>query len=238
MRDLNLRDIATASQFKCTVISILPFDLREPKPGLNPGEFLIPACKNPKVPTCLVIKEGTYGIYLDGDRGTLRARTPSSEVARSIFEDYISAQLAVDENSKPGLFAVPGVVTAEDFENDDDLKELLAFITKQQENWFDRLIKLGDDIWNRYHQHGAITDLMRYAAKSLGKADLDWMKVSASSEERPTMTTCPACMTTVNDKAIICSSCGCVLNADAYEKLSFAGKPSGLKRSLATQASA
>jgi hypothetical protein len=225
----NMRDIAQANQFKCTVVSILPYTLREPKPGLNPGEFVIPACEDVNKPTCLVVSEGTYGIYLDGDRGTLRARTPSTEVARSVFEDYISSQLAVEPDAKPGLFALPGVVKTADFENDNELKELLELMIQQQNNWFNRLVKLGDDIWNRYHQHGAITDLMRYAARALGVENLDWMKVSQNITD---LTRCPACRGTVDSQAIICSSCGCVLNADAYEKLQFAGKPSSLKTSL------
>lgn len=233
MQSRNLRDIATASQFKCTLCSILPFDLREPKPGLNPGEYIIPASKDGKTPSCLIIKEGTYGIYLDGDRGTLRARTPSTEVARSLFEDYISAQLAVDEISKPGLFALPGVVKPEDFADDDELKELLASVIEQQNNWFDRLIKLGDDTWQRYHQHGAITDLMRYAAKSRGKTDLEWMKVSTVIEKAETVN-CPACFALINPKAAVCNACGCVTNEEAYNKLQFAGKVSNLKKSLAS----
>lgn len=221
----NMRDIATASQFKCTVVSILPYEIREPKPGLNPGEFLIPASDG-KVPTCLIISEGTYGIYLDGDRGTLRARTPSTEVSRSIFEDYISSQLAVDNDAKPGLFALPGVIKPSDFETDEELKEILADIFRQQNNWFERLVKMADDSWNRYHQHGAITDLQRYAVKALGRADsVEWMKTS--SQVRMTDKKCPACRITVDGEAVICSSCGCVLNEEEYNKLVFASKPNG-----------
>jgi hypothetical protein len=223
-----MREIATASQFKCTIVSFLPFDVREPKPGLNPGEFFIPASDG-KVPSVLVVSEGTYGIYLDGDRGTLRARTPSTEVARSVFQDYISAQLATADDAQPALFALPGALTSEDVlkEFPEDVKEALA----RQDNWFSRLVKMADDSWNRYHQHGAITDLMRFAARSL-ELEKEWLNFT--KQEVPQELKCPACFVTLNDaKQAICQSCGCVTNEEAYSKLNFAGKPSGLKMALA-----
>jgi hypothetical protein len=223
-----MREIASASQFKCTIVSFVPYEIREPKPGLNPGEFVI-GKSDGKLPSVLVVAEGTYGIYLDGDRGTLRARTPSTEVARSIFEDYIGAQLATDADSRPALFALPGVLSAEEVlkKYPEECQEALD----AQNRWFTRLVKMGDDSWNRYHQHGAITDLMRYAAEALGLKDgREWMNVTSRVQQKENK--CPACRVVVDPEAVICPSCGCVLNAEAYEKLSFAGKGNSLKNAF------
>lgn len=225
-----LRDIAQANAFKCTVVSLVPFDIREPKPGLNPGEFFIKASDG-IIPSVLVVSEGTYGIYLDGDRGTLRARTSSAEVSRSIFEDYINSQLAVDDECRPALFAVPGALTVKEVM--ERHKEELAEALAAQNKWFSKLVKMGDDSWNRYHQHGAITDLMRHAAKSLNLIEeKDWMKVE--NKVVPQELKCPACQSTlVAATQAICQVCHCVVNKEAYDKLSFAGAPSSLKASLA-----
>src|SRR5579872_591570 len=97
------RDLSQDSKFMCTIVSLVPYDIYESKPGMSPTEFKVPACKDKTKPSVLVVAEGSYGIYIDGDRGRLKARIPSTEVSRSVVEDYVNSQLAVDNTARPAL---------------------------------------------------------------------------------------------------------------------------------------
>ena len=197
---------------KCTVVSLLPFPLREVKPGMFPGEFQIPACLQDK-PGILHVDRSRHDVYLDDKRGTIPIWTPSDEIARSLIYDYRTACLAIDEDAVPGLFWVDGEKTLAALGRDHG-KELNQY-QKFQENWFERLVKLADDDWERLHKHTAISGLQRMAAKSLG-LDRPWLIVKPHEQ-----TKCPACRSIVEREAIVCFACHCVLNVEEYKKLTF-----------------
>lgn len=197
---------------KCTVVSLLPYPLREVKPGLFPGEFAIPACLNEK-PGILHVDRSRHDVYLDEKRGSIPVWTPSDEIARALIYDYRTSCLAVEEDAIPGLFWLEGEKSLKDI-GVAHVKELNDH-QKKQENWFERLVKLADDDWERLHKHSAISNLQRLAAKSLN-LERPWIVVKPSETRK-----CPACRTTVEFGAVICSACHCVLDAEGYKKLTF-----------------
>lgn len=200
---------------KCTIISIVPFAIDESKPGLYPGHFRIAAAK-PDDFEMLVVGRSVHHVYLDNDRGSITVPTPSDEVARSICQDYSAAQLAyVRGEAEPGLFFLEGEYK--------DKKAVLAVakdrITearRQQKNWFMRLIAIADDEWSKYHSHKMISELQRFAARSLG-LERDWNIEGTVNA----LAFCPACKVPVKADAIVCASCRTIINPEAYKKSGF-----------------
>jgi hypothetical protein len=207
----------------CTVASIIPWPLHEFKPGLLPGHYYIKE-SDTHVPTCIYVTNKTiHYVYLDDTRGSLPARDPSDEVARSIVNDYIASQLGVDESARPGIFWVPGY--HEPHEIILSFKDLLSEAQRAQSKWFQNLCKIADDDWTRYRKHNVISDFQREAAKMIGwnPDDHEWMRTEIKSEgPKEVMRACVACNSPVSEKAIICSVCKCVLDPEAFKKLTFA----------------
>src|SRR5258708_31153204 len=100
---------------KSTVISFVPFDINEEKPGLYPPRYSISA-SDVKTPSLLHIETANHFVYLDESRGSLRVPDPSDQVARSVVEDYIESQLSVDDEARPALFWVPDELSVEEIQ--------------------------------------------------------------------------------------------------------------------------
>lgn len=200
----------------CTVISLVPFPINEPKPGLYPGNFSIPPAKEGDF-EFIVVGRSVHYVYLDEDRGSVQVPTPSNEVARSICEDYISSLFGVEKNrAEPGIFYVDGEYR--------DKKTILAVAKNEieqakvkQKQWFIHLVEIADDEWGKYHAHKSISDLQRFAARSLG-LEREW-NVDAKAESTGF---CPACKMTVQVGAMICGNCRTIIDKLAYEKAGFA----------------
>jgi hypothetical protein len=196
-----------------TVVSIVPFNIVENKPGLFPGQFIIPAAQGEDF-NILHVGPSKYYVYLDSERGYFEAQSTEKEVAESIVMDYSVAQVGYGDGSQPGLFIIPEKLTKEEIRKKYSGK--LSEIRAVQNNWFRRLVTLADDDWARYHQHKMISDLQRFAAQYLGM-DREWL-IQATDEVKR----CPGCRTVVDPLAIICSNCRTVLNKAEYDKLIFA----------------
>jgi hypothetical protein len=210
----------------CTVASIIPWNLSEYKPGLIPGHYFI-SKSDTHTPTCIYITNKTiHYVYLDDTRGSLPARDPSDEVAASIVRDYVASQLGVDENASPGIFWVPGY--HEPAELLTNFSDKMKQVQKSQSNWFLNLCKIADDDWTRYHKHNVISDFQRVAANMIGwnPEQHEWMRATINeinNEPKEQMKACVACNSPVSEKAIVCSVCRCILNPEAFKKLTFAG---------------
>jgi hypothetical protein len=152
-----------------TVVSLMPKKISEEKPGLFPGTFTLePAPKGSF--SLLHVGVSHYYVYLDSTRGSLRVPELGSQIAKSIVEDYIGAQIAISDERRPGLFWVRGHASPEDI-NTKFVKELDEARAKQL-NWFRALVMLGDDNWKRYGTHTSVSGVQRMAAKELNhKAD-------------------------------------------------------------------
>lgn len=203
---------------EATLISVVPFPIAEFKPGIYPGFFEIPAC-NRGVPEILVIRDSVYHVEIDENR-TITVKCPAEDIAKSVVNDYITSNLEynTEDDSAPGFFFKPGrldlgLVLAK-FEKD------LIYHKDRQNRWFQRLVKLADDDWEKTRQHRAISDIQRYAAKSLNLIR-PWIitPVPVSNEQ---LIKCGACQSSIDSKAVICPHCKCILNMEQYKKFQFA----------------
>lgn len=207
----------TQSVMGCTVVSFVPFPITEEKPGLIPSRFNIEAA-DANTPRVLYVNEVMYYVYLDETRGSLPVQARADRVAQSIVDDYVQSQIAIDENSRPGIFWVPGRYSA--FEVLLNFKDLCKEAQNVQMGWFEKLGRMGDNDWKRYGQHNAISDVQRKAAEMLGwrPEEHEWMGGRTSD----TSIRCPACTMLVPKGAIICSSCKCILDPEKHKTLAFA----------------
>jgi len=157
-------------------------------------------------------------LYLDHDRGSISIPQSPLKVARSVVNDWVEALLGVGEDAKPGIMAVVGDYPAEAaaITFDAEIKALRA----QQVNWFKNLVKIADDDWARFRQHKMITDLQRYACTALN-IDREW-NIDVKEEA---IVKCPACQSVMPASSVVCPNCRCVMNKEAYDKLTFAGQP-------------
>lgn len=225
IKNLRVKEI-TVDKSVCTVVSGIPFRLNELKPGLYPvGLFSLPPARELGKINSLVVKEGFYFRYV-GDGKSIEQYEKAEIIANSIVNDYINAQVGVDSSSespekqaRPALFWVYGEHT------DESINELhadkVALALQQQRNWFNTLIKIADDDWNKHHQHKMISDLQRYAADALGTRR-EWSNINTFNIE-PSI--CPACRSMIPGGSLICQVCRTIIDSVGYEKL-------GLKRAV------
>jgi len=203
----------------CTVVSLVPWDIEEFKPGLIPGRFVIPK-SDTKTPAILHVVKSIHYVYLDDTRGSLQARDPSDEVAKSIVNDFVSGQLVLDENASPGIFWIPGFL-----ELDEVLEKYKVEITRQkirQNRWFLNIARMADDDWTRYHKHNVISDFQRTAALLIGwnPDSHEWMR--AEIKEKENVKLCIACNSPLPGDPIMCPTCKCILKPEEWKKLEFA----------------
>jgi hypothetical protein len=203
---------------KCTLVSIVPFLISEFKPGIYPGRFVLNPCMDFNKPETLEVGQSIYFIpQFNGDE-ELPAhviKTPSKEIAASVVNDYMSGQMDIDIDCRPGLCYIPGVLGKIGFPVLH--ADLYQKMKKDQNAWFGKLVQRADNDWNRYKRHTVISDNQRFAAKALGMTK-DWM----TTESADIPVKCPSCMTNCNPKAIVCANCRCILNVEKHKTLSFA----------------
>lgn len=187
---------------QATVVSILPYAIREKKPGLIPNEYAIPASEDVQNPQLLVIDSASFGVYA-GDERTIRVSTPAIEVARAVVEDHINGTMLVELGvSEPGLFWIPVGINDPDRIKTQFRDEYHACVVKQ-EAWFRRLVAEADDSWSKFGQRKMISDPMKAAALRL-KLNRPWL---LEQEVEKALSECPACFSKINPKAIICAVC-------------------------------
>ena len=204
-------------QLACTIVSIVPFEVNEEKPGLIPGRFHIAASDGVE-PILLHIQNAMHYVYLDENRGSLPARDPSDEVAKSIVNDFVQAQLGISETAFPGIFWVPGALTLEEIKSQYSVELIKA--RSAQRAWMNNICRMADDDWNRYHKHSVISDFQRKSAEILGWSadEHEWMNTSLTINPEK----CPNCQIALAKGTVLCPSCRCVLDLEKYKKLQFA----------------
>lgn len=208
----------TQPSMACTVVSYVPFLIREEKPGLIPGRFLIEP-SDTKEPKLLVLERSIHYVYLDENRGSLQVRDPADEVARSIVEDFNNSQLGISDGVHPALFWVPGSHTVKSIQ--ETFPQDVTRVKVAQMKWLTAICRIADNDWNKYHQHNVVSDFQREAAHLIGwrPEEHEWMnKVAASVQS----SNCPACNQLVTPTMVICTNCRCVLKPEDYKKLQFA----------------
>jgi len=199
-----------------TVVSLVPYEVKDSKPGIIPGEYTVPP-SNGIIPALLIVKDANSPLYRGSDMPNFNMIIPGEEIARSLVNDYIRAQLVYAEDAHPALFWIPG-----------EFRDGNVVITKfnpeleksrtVQNNWFKKLVELADDEWSRNHQHKTITDIQRFACRSLGLTE---QKEWYTSPDPVQMIKCPACMTMVEKAAVVCRNCKHILDPAQAKKLGF-----------------
>lgn len=207
----------------CTVVSFVPFDINENKPGLSPANFHIPKAQNLDVPSVVHIHEAGYFVYISDGR-SYHIKTGAHEVARSIVEDYVNSHLEVEFSAKPALAWFVGRLTWEDIQANPDMMRVLEIAKEQQFNWWRKLCRLADNDWAKYQRHNTITDVQRVAAQYL-KLDPNqhpWLRIT--KEIAVSVKKCPSCATPKAEGAIMCAVCRAIFDKAAYDELNFAGQ--------------
>jgi hypothetical protein len=165
-----------------------------------------------------VVEEGIHYVYLSSNDQQLKVRTPSYEIARSVVQDYISAQIGLNSeaDASPALFWLPGCLSAADVSvrHANEVKLEL----ERQNRWFENLVVLADDDWEKSRQHKFISDIQRFAARALGQ-ERPWLITARYTEAQGE---CFACRSAVRKDAIICHNCKAVLNAARIKEVTFA----------------
>lgn len=216
--------------YSCTVVSLLPYELREEKPMMLPSTFIVPAASlDGKILGILHVREGIHYIpnplMDEGKPGaSIRQVTTPSEMARSICDDYNCAHVALSEDASPGLFWVPGKLLQRDIEKHHAKR--LAANRKRQQNWFHNLCIMADADWEKNHDMRAVSDLQRLAATSLG-IQKQW--VEFRMEE---MIRCPYCNSVISPNSAICAHCKEVVNKARYDKIKGSFDITGFVNSL------
>lgn len=227
LEDVELAPIIPASPGNCTVVSIVPYAIKEVKPQIIPGYFQIPPAREGQI-QCLPIGESIH--WMESPyKGTppIKLTETSKAIAKSIVNDFIEAQLAVDSDAAPGLFWVEGHYKAAGIKKDFETRLEEAY--KRQNKWFVNLVRIAEDDWARAHQHNAISDIQRYAAKAIG-AKVEWLSITMDAMQIQ----CPLCKELVRNDAVVHSTCGYILKPEEYEAMQSRILPKGTREQLAS----
>lgn len=196
----------------CTVVSLLPYPLKEPKPSIIPGYFQIPGSRH-GIPALLPVGESIHWMESPfNDTPPIKMTHTPREVAASIVNDFVEAQLAIDSDALPGIFWIHGHKKIEQVlrENKEDLEKA----KNNQDRWFINLVRIADDDWAKTHLHVSISDIQRYAGKALN-LNREWLSATLSEIQLQ----CPLCKEYVRSDAIIHSACGFIMRPDEYKKM-------------------
>lgn len=202
-----------------TILSLLPFNLVETKPGLNPNEYYINKSENDKIGITIIPNTVHYLVNPDPLSDAKEVRhikvpVPAIELAQSIINDYISSLLAVSPpDAVPGLIAVRGDYNDVKEASVTFIKEIM-FMRNAQNNWFKNLVDIADDTWSKSKSPVGISDLQRHACRSLDYKR-EWLNPVPSEQ----LTKCPICKGTVNEGALKCVACGFIINKVEYDKV-------------------
>lgn len=188
---------------KSTVVSILPKEIDETKPTIQPGRFIIKPGTY-ETPAILVVGPSSWWRDIDEEQPLLEIPVSSIQIADSIVKDYCNGIHACNmADVMPGLFYIPGEQTLASIKK--SFQHELDAALKRQRAWYSLLVKLADSLWARSNGNPlAIAEDMRLAAKELGlQGTKDWMKDFQMVE----MVRCKACGALKNPLYPVCQTC-------------------------------
>jgi hypothetical protein len=193
-----------------TIFSIVPFEVREFKPGLYPGNFNIPACRDEKEVQSLEVGASEYLLAVAGRKEAQRIVTPSYIIAESVVKDFFDGQLWTTPEEKPGLCWIQGKISVEKFVV--LYKEIYARIKDQQRKWFVRLCKQTDNEWKKQHNYRVVSDQARFASYYLG-LDSEWLHTEDLGTR---FNKCPACNVANDPQNVVCTGCSALLTPELF----------------------
>lgn len=205
---------------KSTIVSIYPKYIKEVKHTIQPGLFeLFPGSYGK--PSILVVGSSSWWKDIDDTQPLLEIPNGSVQVADSVVKDYCNGLLGCNmSDCMPGLFWIPGSFSV--IEVITNHNNLLIKAKKNQDRFFQALVKLADGLWARTNGNPlVVAEDMRMAARELGLINKDWMKDFTLLQK----VNCPACSTMITADIIVCPNCKVILNKKKFEELgmSFAG---------------
>jgi hypothetical protein len=201
----------------CTVCNYTPFKYAELKPGQVPDMYIIPSAQgnNDELPGILHVKNTHANLYMPLQEYTYRVPIPGDDLADDLVKSLISAKLCYEMNvAEPGIFWLEGHHSA--YVVNKDFKSKVDDALQKQHVWLERLVKLGDDDWQKYRQHKFITEVQRWAAKKLGFKK-EWAAIAPNA---PVETTnCPYCGTLTFKGIAVCPNCKQVIDPVLYKQI-------------------
>lgn len=199
---------------KCTVFSIYPKEIKETKPTITPGVFLIPAGAVDS-PQRLVVTSSSWWKETGIDQPYLEITNTSIQVADSIVRDYCNGLIGCNmHDCMPGLFYLPGIVTVEDLL--DQFKSTFNEVVIKQNNYWAEVIKLTDILWSVTNGNPlCVAEDARLACKQLGIENKDWMQ----NFQNQGLVRCIACGSFRNPAFPVCSTCNRVVDKELAAKL-------------------
>lgn len=196
----------------CTVVSGVPFPIRELKPQIIPGYFQIPPAHDGEIHV-LHVGESIHWMESPFPKmPPMKVTETPKAMARSLVNDFLDGMLAIDTDSAPCLFWVEGHWTIEEIKEKFNVQLYNAF--QMQKRWFVELVRLADDDWAKYRQHRMITDIQRAASMAMGFRR-EWLDITVEAA----MIKCPLCAELVRNDAIIHNTCGYVINLEKYNEM-------------------
>jgi hypothetical protein len=201
---------------KVSIISILPIEIRDTKPNLYPGNFIIPAGTRAK-PGILTIGNSRFYVPMAFGAAPLPVQSYCLEVANSVVNDWIGALIEVTPECRPGIFVAPKQFNS----TQQVLAELATELIKAEEaqrQWFMRLVNEADHEFSKHNQARSISDLQKIAGRELNLQNKPWLM----TVDQLSVNNCPACFKPVNTNAVICGDCRYILKPDIYENMKFA----------------
>lgn len=194
---------------KATVVSVFPFEINQEKPGVYPTYYHLDKATDGE-PQIIIVEDG-FSFIFDGVTGRgIRVTQLSDVIARSIAEDFKRSFIETDNDAYPGVFWLEGPHTLGEVQTIFE-KELKAAYDAQ-EAWFRKIVRLGDDDFQRYGQHRAVSDLQRYAADYL-KLDRPWVR----KIEQQKQVNCPACQSVIPEAALVCFACRVIVKPEEFK---------------------
>ena len=204
---------------KSTIVSVLPLEINEYKHTIQPGHFYIPPASENK-PEVLVVSPSSWWRDIGEEMPLIEIPNGSIIVAESIVKDYCQGMIAIDDNSYPGLFFVPGEFKVEEIK--EKYSKALKEAVQKQKNWFKNLIDMADMDWAKSNGNpSVISGLMRMAAEQLGFTDRSWMKTTLDVKK----VQCVACGNLRNPDFPICGTCNRVVDQKLAIKLGIIEAP-------------
>ena len=199
---------------KATIVSLLPREVTETKPTIQPGTFTIPAGTKEK-PGILIIGSSSWWREIDEGQPLLEIPVSSVQVADSIVKDYCNGLLGCDmSEAMPGLFYVAGAHNLESIKK--NYAGMIEKYYRLQRKWFGNLVQIADVMWARSNGNPlAINDDARLACEELGFKDKPWLKDFHAAQ----LVQCIACGSFKNPDFPICPTCHAIADVELAKKL-------------------
>ena len=188
-----------------TVISLYPKYIKEVKPTISPGIFVLEPGSVDK-PFLLHVESSSYWLELQEEQPLMEIVNFSTQVADSIVRDYCQGLLGCNMNDMmPGLFWVPGRHNIKELRANQ--QHLLDAAAAKQKRWYEALLNLADQLWAQTNGNPlCISGDMREAAKQLNVENKDWMANFVAVAQ----VQCKACGSLKDPRFPVCASCRAV----------------------------